>query len=185
MYLINIDCLKQKKKSSPSDSPCLISRVFFYNSDRSRPLLMTNEQFLESLKLFYSNKSSSQIDELYDSARKDQFNSNEFMDLMTIFIETDDGHFSSFISTLIDQIHRDKIDYVEQIKQIVIGYPLITVAQFIRAIYTIDPKIDQPELSRYIDWVFARPGSEFLERIPSIDFEDLLRRLENCACFQH
>ncbi|CAF0922434.1 unnamed protein product [Rotaria sordida] len=147
--------------------------------------VMTNEQFLEALKIFYPNKTSSQIDELFQSAKHDLQYSNESIEFSLLFMEDDETRFSEFLSTLIKQINQEKNFYVEQIKQILLGYPLITVSQFCRAIYMIDPNIDQNELHRYIQWVFSIKNFHSLQQIKPLDLEDLLRRLENCACFKH
>ncbi|CAF0887557.1 unnamed protein product [Rotaria sp. Silwood1] len=148
-------------------------------------LVMTNEQFLESLKIFYPNKTSSQIDELFQSAKHDLQYSNESIEFSSLFMEDDETRFGEFLSALIKQINQEKMAYVEQIKQILLGYPLITVSQFCRAIYMIDPNINQNELHRYIQWVFSIKNFHSSQQIKPLDLEDLLRRLENCACFKH
>ncbi len=147
--------------------------------------VLTNEQFLESLKLFYPSKTSSQIDELYFSAQRDLQYPSQSIEFHFLFLEDDEGRFGEFLSTLIKQIHDEKLSYIEQIKQILLGYPLITVSQFCRTIYMIDPKITQHELHRYIQWVFSVQHFHSSEHIKPLDLEDLLRRLENCACFKH
>ncbi|CAF2823016.1 unnamed protein product [Rotaria sp. Silwood2] len=147
--------------------------------------VMTNEQFFESLKLFYSNKTSLQIDELFQSAKHDLQYSNELIEFSLLFMEDDETRFGEFLSTLIKQINQEKSSYVEQIKQILLGYPLITVSQFCRAIYMTDPNINQNELHRYIQWVFSIKNFHSSQQIKPLDLEDLLRRLENCACFKH
>jgi len=146
---------------------------------------MTNEQFLESLKFFYPNKTPSQINELFQSAKHDLQYSNQLIEFSLLFIEDNESRFGKFLSTLIKQINEEKISYVEQIKQILLGYPLITVSQFCRAVYMIDPKIDQTELHRYIEWVFQMKNFHSSKQVQPLDLEDLLRRLENCACFKH
>jgi hypothetical protein len=147
--------------------------------------LLTNDQFLESLKLFYPTKTSSQIDELFFSAQHDLQYSSQSIEFHFLFLEDDEGCLGEFLSTLIKQIHDEKLSYIEQIKQILLGYPLITVSQFCRTIYMIDPKISQHELHRYIQWVFSVKDFHSFEHIKPLDLEDLLRRLENCACFKH
>ncbi len=146
---------------------------------------MSNEQFIESLKLLYPNKTSSQIDELFLSAKHDLQYSSQSIECSLLFLEDDEGRFGEFLSTLIKQMNQEKILYVEQIKQILLGYPLITVSQFCRAIYMIDPEIPQNELHRYIEWVFSIKNFHSSQQIKPIDLEDLLRRLENSACFKH
>ena len=49
----------------------------------------------------------------------------------------------------------------------------------------IDPNINQNELHRYIEWVFLVKNYHPSQQLKPIDLEDLLRRLENCACFKH
>ncbi len=147
--------------------------------------VLTNEQFRESLKLFYPMKTSSQIDELYFSAQRDLQYPSQFIEFQFLFLEDDEGRFGEFLSTLIKQIHDEKLSYVEQIKQILLGYPLITVSQFCRTICMIDPKIPQHELHRYIQWVFSVKDFHSYEHVKPTDLEDLLRRLENCTCFKH
>jgi hypothetical protein len=146
---------------------------------------LSNEQFIESLKLLYPNKTSSQIDELFLSAKHDLQYSSQSIECSLLFLEDDEGRFGEFLSTLIKQMNQEKILYVEQIKQILLGYPLITVSQFCRAIYMIDPEIPQNELHRYIEWVFSIKNFHSSQQIKPIDLEDLLRRLENSACFKH
>lgn len=148
-------------------------------------LILTNEQFIESLKVLYPDKTSSQIDELFATAKYDVQYSNQSIEFSLLFLEDDEGRFGKFLSTLIKQMNEEKILYVEQIKQILLGYPLITVTQFSRAIYMIDPKISQNELHRYIEWVFSIKNYHSSQQIKPLDLEDLLRRLENCACFKH
>jgi len=146
---------------------------------------LTNEQFIESLKLLYPNKTSSQIDELFLSAKHDLQYPSQSIECSLLFLEDDEGRFGEFLSTLIKQMNQEKILYVEQIKQILLSYPLITVSQFCRAIYMIDPKIPQNELHRYIEWVFSIKNFHSSQQIKPIDLEDLLRLLENSACFKH
>ncbi len=146
---------------------------------------MTNEQFIESLKILYPNKNSSQIDELFLSAKHDLQYPSQTIEFSLLFLEDDEGRFGEFLSTLIKQINQEKIFYIEQIKQILLDYPLINVSQFCRAIYMIDPKINQNELHRYIEWVFSIKNFHSTQQIKPLDLEDLLRRLENCACFKH
>ena len=146
---------------------------------------MTNEQLLESIKVFYPKKTSDQIDELYMAAKRDLHSSNDAIPLNLLFIEDDEGRYGAFLSTLIQQISQEKVSYVEQIQQILLGYPLITVPQFSRAVHMVDPKIDRDELHRYIEWVFMVKNYQPTQQIKPLDLEDLLRRLENCACFQH
>jgi hypothetical protein len=148
-------------------------------------LSMTDEQFTESLKLFYPTKTSSQIDELYISAKYDLKYFNQSIEFSLLFIEDDEGRFGEFLSTLIKQLNQEKTSYVEQIKQILLGYPLITVSQFCRAVYMIDPKINSNEIRRYIEWVFSIKNFHSSQQIKPLDLEDLLRRLENCACYKH
>jgi len=146
---------------------------------------LTNEQFIESLKVLYPNKNSSQIDELFLSAKYDLQYPSQTIEFSLLFLEDDEGRFGEFLSTLIKQINQEKFFYIEQIKQILLGYPLINVSQFSRAIYMIDPKINQNELHRYIEWVFSIKNFHSTQQIKPLDLEDLLRRLENCACFKH
>ncbi|CAF1082503.1 unnamed protein product [Adineta steineri] len=148
-------------------------------------LTMTNEQFIESLKVFYPNKTDSQIDELFLSAKYDLQHINQSIEFSLLFIEDNEGRFGKFLSTLIQQLNQEKFSYVEEIKQILLGHPLITVSQFCRAVLMIDPKINQNELHRYIEWVFSIKNFHSSQQIKPLDFEDLLRRLENCACFKH
>jgi hypothetical protein len=150
-----------------------------------KDLVMTNEEFIESLKLFYPDKTPSQIDELFLSAKHDLEYFNQTIEFSLLFIEDDENRFGEFLSTLIKHMNQEKISYVEQIKQILLGYPLITVSQFRRAVYMIDPKIPQHELHRYIEWVFLINDFHPSQQIKPLDLEDLLRRLENCACFKH
>jgi hypothetical protein len=135
--------------------------------------------------MFYPNKSSSQIDELFLSAKYDLQYPIQSIEFSLLFLEDDEGRFGEFLSTLIKQINQEKFFYIEQIKQILLGYPLITVSQFCRAIYMIDPNINQNELHRYIEWVFSIKNFHSTQQIKPLDLEDLLRRLENCACFKH
>ncbi|UJR21210.1 hypothetical protein I4U23_024307 [Adineta vaga] len=149
-------------------------------------LIMTDEQFIQSLKIFYPEKSNSQLDELFLSAKHDLSYLNQSIEFPLLFIEDNDNRFGHFLSILIKQMNEEKFSYVEQIKQILLGYPLITVSQFNRAVSMIDPKITQDELHRYIQWVFSvKKYHSSQQSIKPLDLEDLLRRLENCACFKH
>lgn len=146
---------------------------------------MTSEQFLEALTVFYPNKTVSQVNELFESAKHDLQYPNESIEFSLLFVEDDETRYGEFLSTLIKQMNQEKISYVEDVKQILLGYPLITVTQFCRAIYMIDPNINQNELHRYIQWVFTVKDFHSSQQIKPLDLEDLLRRLENCACFKH
>ena len=150
-----------------------------------RELLMTDEQLMESLTNFYPRKTTDQINELCMAAKRDLYSPSEAVSLGLLFIEDDEGRYGEFLSTLVKQISQEKASYVDQIKQILVGYPLITVPQFSRAVHMIDPKIDRDELHRYIEWVFMVQNYEPGQQMKPLDLEDLLRRLENCACFQH
>lgn len=153
--------------------------------DKPRELLMTDEQLMESLTIFYPKKTSDRINELHMSATRDLHSSNDASPLNLLFIEDDEGRYGAFLSTLIKQISQEKASYVEQIQQILLGYPLIGVPQFSRAVHMVDPHIDRDELHRYIEWVFMVKNYQPTQQIKPMDLEDLLRRLENCACFQH
>ena len=142
-------------------------------------LVFTTDQFVQSLQIFYPRKTSSQIEHLILAAQHDSSPAiDQSLEVDSLFIEDDEGRYGEFLSILIKQIHEEKISYIEQIKQLLLGYPLITVSQFSRVISMIDPRISPEELHRYIQWVFSL-------KISSMDLEDLLRRLENCACFEH
>ena len=154
----------------------------------SNDLVFQTAQFLQLLKIFYPQKNASQIDELVHAAQDDIHSSVELIDIQFLFVEDDEGRYGKFLSTLIKQMHEERLVYIERIKQLLLGYPLITVSQFSRVISMIDPKIPSQELHRYIQWVFAVryfSSSAAYQTVPSLDLEDLLRRLENCACFQH
>ncbi|CAF4668834.1 unnamed protein product, partial [Rotaria magnacalcarata] len=56
-------------------------------------------------------------------------------------MQDDEGRFGKFLSTLIKQINQEKLSYVEQLKPILLGYSLISVSQFSRAIHMIDANI--------------------------------------------
>ncbi|CAF4230024.1 unnamed protein product, partial [Adineta steineri] len=84
-------------------------------------LTMTNEQFIESLKVFYPNKTDSQIDELFLSAKYDLQHINQSIEFSLLFIEDNEGRFGKFLSTLIQQLNQEKFSYVEEIKQILLG----------------------------------------------------------------
>jgi hypothetical protein len=133
----------------------------------------------------YPTKTTSQIDELYLSAKRDLQYPIQSIEFPLLFLEDDEGRFGEFLSMLIKQLNQEKISYIEEIKQILLGYPLITISQFCRAIYMVDPKINQQELHRYIEWVFSIKNFHSSQQIKPLDLEDLLIRLENCACFKH
>ena len=137
------------------------------------------------MKLFYPHKTPSQLEELLASAKRDLHHLDQPIDFRLLFVEDDEGRFGAFLSTLVEQIRQERSAYVERIKQVLIGYPLITVAQFRRAVHMVDPKIDGSELRRYIEWVFSVDDYQSSTQIKPMDVEDLLRRLENCACFEH
>lgn len=164
----------------------LLEHFIGIHADTSH-LIFTMGQFIQALKNFYPRKTPSQIEQLILAAQHDSSHStDQSLEVDSLFIEDDEGRYGEFLSILIQQIHADKISYIEQIKQLLLGYPLITVSQFSRVISMIDPKISSEELHRYIQWVFSLkiyPCST--QMIPSMDLEDLLRRLENCACFEH
>ncbi|CAF2252205.1 unnamed protein product, partial [Rotaria magnacalcarata] len=148
-------------------------------------LVMTEEQFFESLNNFYTDKTSLQIDELFQSAKQDLQYPKESIAFSLLFMQDDEGRFGKFLSTLIRQINQEKLSYVEQLKPILLGYSLISVSQFSRAIHMIDANISQNELNRYIQWVFSIKDFHSSQQVKPLDLEDLLRRLENCACFKH
>lgn len=147
--------------------------------------LMTTTQFVDSLKLTYPDKTNAQIDELLLAAKHDLSYPADTIEFSLLFIEDDDGRFGHFLSTVIKQISEERIDYVDQIRQILVGYSLITTVQFTRAVAMVDPKIPQEELHRYIEWVFSVKNYSSQLSAKPLDLEDLLRRLENCACFKH
>lgn len=159
--------------------------IIFIFSVSCKEFILTHEQFLESLKNFYPNKTPLEIDELYQSARQDLHYPTESIPFTLLFTEDDESRFGKFLSTLIKQINQERLSYVEQVQQLLVGYSLITVSQFSRAIYMVDPDIPKTELNRYIQWVFSIKDLHLLHQVKPLDLEDLLRRLENCACFKH
>lgn len=142
--------------------------------------LLSNDEFRQSLKNFLPRKTSSQLDELFQSARRDSMPSADRICLRSIFVEDDQNRFGFFLSKFVEQMRDEKNLYVEQMKEILIGFPLINVVQFTRAVRMIDPLIDETELSRYVNWIFDPK-----ENFKALDLEILLKRLENLACFQH
>jgi len=60
---------------------------------------------------------------------------------------------------------------------------LISIKQFQQAIKLVDPMISKNELQRYVNWTFELNSKQ--ERNPMRDFEKIIDRLENCACFMH
>ncbi|CAF1542511.1 unnamed protein product [Adineta ricciae] len=169
-----------------SGLPSPSAKSYFESPAARENLVMTDDQFLESLDLIYPHKASSQIDELFLSAKHDLSYSSPFIEFSLLFIEDNSGRFSHFLTTLIKQLNEEKFAYIAQIKRILLGYPLITISQFSRAVSMIDPNISQSELHRYIEWVFsAKNYHSSQQTVKPLDLEDLLRRLENCACFKH
>jgi len=71
---------------------------------------------------------------------------------------------------------------------------LVSIKQFKQAVRLVDPLISKIELRRYVNWVFQpkeilltvnQEGMISNKEIQSRDFEEILVRLERCACFMH
>ncbi|CAF4201656.1 unnamed protein product, partial [Rotaria magnacalcarata] len=56
-------------------------------------LVMTEEQFFESLNNFYADKTSLQIDELFQSAKQDLQYPKESIAFSLLFMQDDEGRF--------------------------------------------------------------------------------------------
>ncbi|CAF1228433.1 unnamed protein product [Didymodactylos carnosus] len=161
-----------------------VSRSITSARNSIHELVMSRNQFLMSLKLLYPTKTSEKINELVKAAERDLHMTNmQTFEFGLLFMEGDDGKLGNFLSTLLKQLNEEKIQYVDSIKLILMGHPLVPVSQFKRAITMVDSTIPQAELKRYVEWVYNT--KIFNEKIKPLDFEDLLRRLENCACYKH
>jgi len=166
--------------NSPHSPQSTLSFQFYPEISTDNNYFLTDEQFIQSLKLLYPDKTQLQIDQLFHSAKIDVQSVDPTIDFSLLFLEDTDGQYDEFLSVFVQQLADEKLAYIEQIKQILLGLPLVTVSQFCRAIDMIDPTIPSNELQRYVQWIFQSNESK-----QTIDFEDLLRRLENCACFKH
>jgi hypothetical protein len=67
---------------------------------------------------------------------------------------------------------------------------LISIKQFKQAVQFVDPLISEKELHRYVNWVFEPKkilSSKINEnrQIKMRDYEEIILRLECCACFMH
>ncbi|CAF4110686.1 unnamed protein product, partial [Adineta steineri] len=161
----------------------------------SQSLLWTIQwsDFINALHELYSNWTNERISLLIRSAERDtQQSSIEKNDLRVflLFMVDDEGHIGEFLMTIRQQLQLDKNEYIEKIKNLLIGYPLVSIKQFKRAVQMIDPHISKQELRRYVNWVYElkkinKEEIESYNEMQSRDFEEIILRLERCSCFMH
>ncbi|CAF2969513.1 unnamed protein product [Rotaria sp. Silwood2] len=158
-----------------------------------------------ALHELYPNWTNERISLLIIAAERDlKQSSKERNDLefLLLFTEDDEGHIGEFLMTIRQQLKLDKIEYIEKIKDLLIGYPLISINQFKQAVELVDPNISKEELQRYINWVFelekisltsnkeailskTNENIQLIKQIQKRDFEEIILRLECCSCFMH
>ncbi|CAF1462249.1 unnamed protein product [Adineta steineri] len=149
--------------------------------------------FINALHELYSHWTNERVSLLIRSAERDtQQSSIEKNDLRVflLFMEDDEGHIGEFLMTIRQQLQLDKNEYIEKIKNLLIGYPLVSIKQFKRAVQMIDPHISKKELRRYVNWVYElkkinKEEIESYNEMQSRDFEEIILRLERCSCFMH
>lgn len=86
----------------------------------------TWNELKEALRYFYPHRSTSQIENIIQSAEKDfkqTFVATDLIEFLHLFLEDDEGHTGHFLSTLTDQMTAEKNLYIEQVKDLLIGHP--------------------------------------------------------------
>ncbi|CAF0773440.1 unnamed protein product [Adineta ricciae] len=142
------------------------------------------------LRELYPEWSTERISSLIQAAQLDTHQAskdeNDFQ-FMFLFMEDDEGHIGNFLSTIRQFSYLDKMAYVDKIKDLLIGHPLVSMNQFKQVVQMVDPHISKEELQRYVSWVFNSKKMVFDDNkeIKSRDFEEILLRLECCSCFMH
>ncbi|CAF3572514.1 unnamed protein product [Rotaria sordida] len=161
---------------------------------------------LTALHELYPNWINERISLLIIAAEKDLKQSskerNDYFEFLLLFTEDDEGHIGEFLMTIRQQLQLDKIDYIEKIKDLLIGYPLVSINQFKQAVQLVDPHISKNELERYVNWVFelekilltlnqqeisskTNENIQLIKQLKKRDFEEIILRLERCSCFMH
>jgi hypothetical protein len=98
------------------------------SSSQSDKLLSTIqwEDFINALRQLYPNWTDERISLLINSVKRDLQQScierNEF-EFLVLFMEDDEGHIGEFLKTIREQLQLDKNEYIEKIKNILIGHP--------------------------------------------------------------
>ncbi|CAF3458598.1 unnamed protein product [Rotaria sp. Silwood1] len=157
---------------------------------------------LHELYPYWTNK---RISYLIMAAERDlQQSSKERNDLefLLLFTEDDEGHIGEFLMNIRQQLQLDKTEYIEKIKDLLIGYPLVSINQFKQVVQLVDPNISKNELQRYVNWVFelekmsltlnkeeisskTNENIQLIKPIQKRNFEEIILRLERCSCFMH
>ncbi|CAF1087038.1 unnamed protein product [Adineta steineri] len=175
---------------------CILQYFIKLSSNYSSQSLLWTipwSHFINALHQLYSNWTNERISLLIRSAERDtQQSSIEKNDLRVflLFMEDDEGHIGEFLMTIRQQLQLDKNEYIEKIKNLLIGYPLVSIKQFKRAVQMVDPHISKQELRRYVNWVYElkkinKEEIESYNEMQSRDFEEIILRLERCSCFMH
>ncbi|CAF2119884.1 unnamed protein product [Rotaria magnacalcarata] len=173
----------------------------------SQPLISTIRwlDLATALHELYPHWTNERISVLITSAERDLKEStieNNELPFLLLFTVDDEGHLGEFLINIRQQLKLDKIEYIEKITDLLIGYPLISMNHFKQAVQFVDPHISEKELQRYVNWVFELDNTsvmlnskgisaqtnktiESIKKIQSRDFEEIILRLERCSCFMH
>ncbi|CAF3338072.1 unnamed protein product [Rotaria socialis] len=183
-------------------------RLFLFFELFDRFQLISTIRWLDlasALRELYPHWTNERISLLITSAERDLKKStidNNELQFLLLFTVDDEGHLGEFLINIRQQLKLDKIEYIEKITDLLIGYPLISMNHFKQAVQFVDPHISEKELQRYANWVFeldnisamlnsegisaqTNKTIESIKKIQSRDFEEIILRLERCSCFMH
>ncbi|UJR08286.1 hypothetical protein I4U23_012558 [Adineta vaga] len=111
--------------------------------------------FSKILHELYPNWSQQRLSSLIQAAQQDiqefYIEKND-LQFMLLFMEDDEGHIGHFLLTIRELLNLDKMEYIEKIKDLLIGHPLVSTNQFKQVVYLVDPNISKEELQRYVNW---------------------------------
>jgi hypothetical protein len=82
--------------------------------------------FINALHELYPNWTNERISRLIISAERElqqSLNEKNQFEFLLLFMEDDEGHIGEFLKSIREQLELDKYEYIEKIKNILIGHP--------------------------------------------------------------
>ncbi|XP_029464678.1 translin-associated factor X-interacting protein 1 [Rhinatrema bivittatum] len=139
--------------------------------------IVTNEQLSLALKTTFPLKTVNQIQDLTYAAEVHLSTSEDKINYKAILTDDEEVKPDSIIAVIWKQYFQEKIDYLNELKNILETITEVKVEDLKTAFSTIDPAIDDETLESYISSAFQIPKEQFEEAGP-LDRYTVLHRLE-------
>lgn len=115
--------------------------------------LVSLSDFEKTLKEFFPNKSSEDIQELVKEALKET-NKEQFCMIKKMFAQSDDGKFNGFLKALKNQNENERIKFINRIISKLEHLEHIYVRDFLNCFKELDLSLTDVQLKSYCKWIY-------------------------------